>query len=45
VEAKDEKSVLNFTLMNIGDMIAFSLFLVVVIAGFLLSFYLLRDKR
>jgi len=31
--------------MNIGDMIAFSLFLVVVIAGFLLSFYLLRDKR
>jgi hypothetical protein len=31
--------------MNIGDMIAFSLFLVVVIAGFVLSFYLLRDKR
>jgi hypothetical protein len=31
--------------MNIGDMIVFSLFLIVVIVGFVLSFYLLRDKR
>ena len=31
--------------MNIGDIIAFALFLIVVIMGFLLSFYLLRRKR
>ena len=31
--------------MNIGDIIAVTLFLVVVVMGFLLSFYLLRHKR
>jgi len=31
--------------MNIGDIIAFALFLIVVTMGFLLSFYLLRRKR
>jgi UPF0716 family protein affecting phage T7 exclusion len=31
--------------MNIGDMIAFALFLIVVIMGFVLGFYLLRHKR
>jgi hypothetical protein len=31
--------------MNIGDIIAFALFLIVVVMGLLLSFYLLRDKR
>jgi hypothetical protein len=31
--------------MNIGDIIAFALFLIVVVMGFLLSFYLLRHKR
>jgi len=31
--------------MNIGDIIAFALFLFVVVMGFLLSFYLLRHKR
>jgi len=30
--------------MNIGDIIAFALFLIVVVMGFLLSFYLLRHK-
>ena len=31
--------------MNIGDTIAVTLFLVVVVMGLLLSFYLLRHKR
>jgi hypothetical protein len=31
--------------MNIGDMIAVSLFLIIVIMGFVLSFFLLRHKR
>ena len=31
--------------MNIGDIIAVTLFLVVVVMGFLLSYYLLRHKR
>jgi hypothetical protein len=31
--------------MNIGDMIAFALFLIVVIMGFVVSIYLLRHKR
>ena len=31
--------------MNTGDTIAVTLFLVVVVMGFLLSFYLLRHKR
>jgi hypothetical protein len=31
--------------MNIGDIIAVTLFFVVVVMGFLLSFYLLRHKR
>lgn len=32
-------------IMNIGDIIAFALFLIIVVMGFLLSFYLLRHKR
>jgi hypothetical protein len=31
--------------MNIDEIIAFALFLFLVIMGFLLSFYLLRHKR
>ena len=31
--------------MNIGDIIALTLFLIVVVMGFLLSVYLLRYKR
>ena len=31
--------------MNIGEIIVIALFLIVVVMGFLLSFYLLRHKR
>ena len=31
--------------MNIGDIVALTLFLIVVVMGFLLSVYLLRYKR
>jgi len=31
--------------MNIGEIVAVTLFLIVIIMGFLLSFYLLRHKR
>jgi len=31
--------------MNIGEIIAVTLFLIVIVMGFLLSFYLLRHKR
>ena len=31
--------------MNIGEIIVVALFLIVIVMGFLLSFYLLRQKR
>jgi hypothetical protein len=31
--------------MNVGDIIAFALLLIVVVMGFVFSFYLLRHKR
>jgi UPF0716 family protein affecting phage T7 exclusion len=31
--------------MNIGDIIAFALFLIIVVMGFVFGFYLLRHKR
>jgi UPF0716 family protein affecting phage T7 exclusion len=35
----------NVTPMNIGDLIAFVVFVIVVIMGFAIGFYLLRHKR